>query len=91
MARGLSRARSAIHQCVVQLVRKGWLEKHGTGMTGRSGLSVIPEPEEVLASQDDRMRAALETVLAWAEGEGLDAPCLKAARALLDELSIEPS
>ena len=91
MARGLSRARSAIHQCVVQLVTKGWLEKHGTGMAGRSGLSVIPEPEEALASQKDRLREALATVLAWAEGEGLDAPCLKAARELLEELSIEPS
>ena len=31
--------------------------------------------------------AALESVLAWVEGEGLDAPCLKAAGELLEELS----
>ncbi len=91
MACGLSRARSSIHQCVAQLVRKGWLEKHGSGMTGRSGLSVIGEPDEALASLHHRMRAALETVLAWAESEGLESPSLEAARELLDELGIEPS
>ena len=86
----MGRARSSIHQCVTQLVRKGWLEKHGTGMAGRSGLSVIPEPEEVFASENDRMRAALESVLAWAEGEGLDAQSLNEARELLEELSSGP-
>ena len=56
-------------------------------MAGRSGLSVIPEPEEVWASQSDRMRAALESVLAWADDEGLNAQCLEDARELLEELS----
>ena len=60
-------------------------------MAGRSGLSVIPEPEEDLASQSDRMRAALESVLAWADDEGLDAPCLEDSRELLEALRIEPS
>ena len=91
IARPLSRSRSTIHQCVTHLVRKGWLEKHGSGMAGRSGLSVIPKPDEVLASQSDRMRAALESVLAWADDEGLDAPCLEDSRELLEKLSIEPS
>ena len=91
MAGGLSRARSSVLQCVEDLVRKGWLEKHGSGMAGRSGLSVIGEPEEVLASQNDRMREALESVLAWAEGEELESPSLEAARVLLEEFRIEPS
>ncbi len=90
IARPLSRSRSTIHQCVTHLVRKGWLEKHGSGMAGRSGLSVIPEPEEVFASQSDRMRAALESVLAWADDEGFDAACLEDSRELLEELSSGP-
>ena len=57
----------------------------------RSGPSVIPEPDEVLASQSDRTRAALESVLAWADDEGLDAACLEDSRELLEKLSIEPS
>ena len=91
IARPLRRSRSTIHQCITHLVRKGWLEKHGSGMAGRSGLSVIPEPDEVLASQSDRMRAALESVLAWADDEGLDAPPLNEARELLDEVRIDQS
>ena len=91
MARGLSRARSSIHQCVVQLVTKGWLDKHGSGMTGRSGLSVIGVPEDILASQNHRMRAALEAIPAWAEDEGLESPSLKAARELLEEISTAAS
>ena len=91
IARPLSRSRSSIHQCITHLVRKGWLDKHGTGMAGRSGLSVIGTPEADLASENDRMREALETVLAWAEGEGLESPSLEAARELLEKLSIEPS
>ena len=67
------------------------MEKHGSGMAGRSGLCVIPEPEEVLASQSDRMRAALESVLAWADDEGLDAPCLEAVGEPLEELHSGPS
>ena len=90
IARPLSRSRSTIHQCVTHLVRKGWLEKHGSGMAGRSGLSVIPEPEEDLASENDRMRAALESVLAWADDEGLDAACLEDSRELLEKLSSGP-
>ena len=87
IARPLSRARSTIHQCVRTLVRKGWLEKHGSGRSGMNGLALVPGPEDVLASQNDRMREALESVLAWAEDEGLDAPCLEAAGELLEELS----
>ena len=68
MARALRRARSSIHQCVEHLVGKGWLEKHGSGMAGRSGLSVIGEPEEDLASRNDRMRAALESVVGLGGG-----------------------
>ena len=83
----LRRVRSSIHQCVQHLVRKGWLEQHGSGSSGRSGLSVIAEPEEVLVSQNDRMRAALESMVAWADDEGLDAPCLDDAHELLEELS----
>ena len=33
------------------------------------------------------MRAALESVLAWADDEGLNAQCLEDARELLEELS----
>ena len=55
------------------------------------GLSLVPEPEDVLASQNQRLREALESVLVWAEKEGLDAPCLKAAREQLDELSLRSS
>ncbi len=91
IGRQLSRARSTIHQCVRTLVRKGWLEKHGSGRSGMSGLVLLPEPEKVLASQNDQMWEALKSVLAWAEGEGLDAPCLKAAGELLEEFSFGPS
>ena len=56
-----------------------------------SGLVLLPEPEKVLASQNQQIREALESVLAWAEGEGLHAPCLNEAGELLEELSIEPS
>ncbi len=52
-----------------------------------SGLVLLPDPEKVLASQNQQMHEALESVLAWVEGEGLDAPCLKAAGELLEELS----
>ena len=54
-------------------------------MAGRSGLSVIPDPEEVSVSQNDRMRAALEAVLGWAEEEGVGAPPFNEARELLEE------
>ena len=37
------------------------------------------------------MRAALESVLAWADDEGLDAPPLNEARELLDEVRIDQS
>ena len=51
-----------------------------------SGLALVAEPENVLASQNHQMRAALESVLAWADDEGLNAPCLRAAGELLEEL-----
>ena len=91
IARPLSRARSTIHQCVRTLVRKGWLEKHGSGRAGMSGLGLVPEPESVLASENQQMRKVLEAVLAWAEEEGLNAPCLRAAGELLEEHRITPS
>ena len=90
IGRQLGRARSTIHQSAGTLVRKGWLEKYGSGRSGMSGLALVPGPDEVLASQNDRMQDALQSVLVWAEGEGLDAPCLKAARELLAELSKDP-
>ena len=37
------------------------------------------------------MRAALESVLAWAKDEGLNAPCLRAAGELLEELPNDSS
>ena len=91
IARHLGRTRSTIHQSVATLVRKGRLEKHGTGRSGISGLALVPGPEDVLASQNQRLREALESVLAWAEAEGLKAPCLKAAGELLEELLRGPS
>ena len=91
IARPLSRARSTIHQCVRTLVRKGWLEKHGSGRSGMNGLALVPGPEDVLASQNDRMREVLESVLAWAEDEGLNAPCLRSAGELLEELPNDSS
>ena len=86
IARPLSRARSTIHECVRPLVRKGWLEKHGSGWAGMNALALVPGPEDVLASESERMREALEAVLAWAEDEGLDAPCLEAVGELLEDL-----
>ncbi len=91
IARHLGRTRSTIHQSVATLVRKGWLEKHGSGPAAMRGLSLVPEPEDVLASQNQRLSEALESVLVWAEEEGLDAPCLKAAREHLDQLSLRSS
>ena len=90
IARPLTRARSTIHQRVRTLVRKGWLEKHGSGRSGMNGLTLVPGPEDVLASENDRTREALEAVLARSEEEGLNAPCLRAAGELLEELSIGP-
>ncbi|MCY4108721.1 MAG: hypothetical protein OXG11_06810 [Chloroflexi bacterium] len=60
-------------------------------MAGRSDLTVIPEPEEDSASRNDRLQEALETVLAWAEAEGLESPSLEAARPLLEELNRDPT
>ena len=91
IANPLSRAPSTIHQCVRTLVRKGWLEKHGSGRSGMSGLVLLPEPEKVLASQNQQMREALESVLAWVEGEALHASCLNGAGELLEELRSVPT
>ena len=56
-----------------------------------SGLALVREPEDVLVSENHQIRHALESVLAWAEDEGLNAPCLKAAGELLEDLGIAPS
>ena len=60
-------------------------------MASASGLSVISEPGEILASQNDRMRETLGAVPARTDHEGLDGRWLEDSRELFEEHSIEPS